>query len=229
MTISVMDLIFSFFAYVLSMDIYMTISVIALLVSCGALLVSVLTAWFATLSPAKLFGSLSCMTIWRLNGGTNSFSYFLAPTLWLRNLGAQPIVIDDMKLAFKNNSSDVIEGYPDSRLNLKAVEDPDHFGDYDNFILAGSKFNGFSLALKEGWQSQYIFLFSQKEFEKIKGLFEVDLLIRKNGSTVWESVLKQKFDFGQVPFHLQDLSQDGNKIVQTYSNSYKDRRHIILA
>ena len=201
-------------------------TITGLIFSILAFVVSGITAWYTTIGPAKLFGSLSCITIWRLNNGKVSPSYFLAPTLWIRNLGAQSIVIDDMKLVFKNDANEDIEGYPDSRINLKAMEDSQNFNDYSNLIRASSKFTGFSLASKEAWQSQYIFQFSKDAFEKMKGRFDVELLVRKNGKTTWKNILKQKFDFGKTPYHLQSMVQDGQLIVQTYSDSYKDRRSI---
>lgn len=132
--------------------------ILTLFISIVALVVSVLVGWYTSFKPAKVIGDISYVVIWRFSSNNDGVVTDVAvtPAFWLRNVGARPVIIKDLRLVFVLQDQLKYEVYPVSSVPLAAIENSTEFSDYGR-VATGSPFRGFSLTSSELWTSSYRF------------------------------------------------------------------------
>ncbi|BBO66099.1 hypothetical protein DSCA_00290 [Desulfosarcina alkanivorans] len=172
-----------------------------LIISIVALAASFLVPYLAYLRPAKVIGSISHVVTWRFSSLNNGkiTDKKLTPSFWLGNIGARPIIIEDIRLHLKDSNGIECNAYPVNSVPLEAINYSTEFNDYGKLSLGGP-FQGFSLAPSEKWQSTYNYSVKDDCFKKIRGLTNVYVEIKSKGKNIWEEVLNDKLLVGNNGF-----------------------------
>jgi len=168
-------------------------------------------AWKTTFRPARLVGLLSSLAIFRLQqpgSGVLSDVVFV-PLIWIRNLGARPAVVEDVRLTFTGAGGLRMYSYPGYTLTREDAlkKDLDRTLDGKREIFPGGDlFSGFSLSADEYWLKSYAFIFRDLgDLEKLIDTFEIKVEIRMQGETGWRQVFSDSIDFGHEPDHLRSF------------------------
>lgn len=163
-----------------------------------ALFVSIIVPWFTYFRPGKLTGSFSHVVLWRVssnNDGKVTDKKF-TPSFWLGNVGARPIIIEDLRLNFKDTFGSECKAYPVNSVPIEAINVPSEFNDYGGLTLGGP-FQGFSLAPSEHWQSSYHYNLQEECYQKIKGPTDIYVEVKSKGDVTWKVVVKDKLILGK--------------------------------
>jgi hypothetical protein len=144
-------------------------------------------AWKTTFRPAQLVGLLSSLAIFRLQqlGSGPLSDVVFVPLIWIRNLGARPAVVEDVRLRFTGEGGRRIYSYPGYTLTkedaLKKELDRTLDGKREIFP-GGDLFSGFSLSADEYWIKSYAFIFRDLgDLETLVNTFEIKVEIRMQG------------------------------------------------
>lgn len=174
-----------------------------LIISFFALLVSIGVPWFTHFRPAKLVGSISHVVMWRFSSNNNGkiTDKKLTPSFWLRNVGSRQIIIEDLRLHFKDANGTDCKAYPVSSVPIEAINLSSEFNEYGRLSLGGP-FQSFSLTPLEQWQSSYHYNLTEKCYKKLKGPTEIYVEIKSQGKNTWERVVKDKLLLGKMVFPL---------------------------
>jgi len=129
-----------------------------LIISTVALTVSLGSAWLTALRPARVIGDLSYLMLWRLSSNNDGVvtDTVVAPVFWLRNIGARPIIIADLRLVFTPPDGSRYVIHPVSSVPREAIEGSSEFHEYGR-LSTGSPFRSFSLVASEQWTSSHRF------------------------------------------------------------------------
>jgi hypothetical protein len=101
----------------------LTLDIISLCIAIVSLCSSVFFAWYYNFRPAKVVGSISYLTIWCFSDGQGQFtSRKLTPSFWLENVGACPVIIEDVRLRFKTEKGLEFVAYPNSTISFETTE-----------------------------------------------------------------------------------------------------------
>jgi len=174
---------------------------IASIVAILSLFIYIVYVWNSQLSPAKLTGSISYIVMWRFSSNNDGkvTDKKLTPSFWLGNIGARPIIIEDLRLNLKDSNGTECKAYPVNSVPIEAINLSSEFNEYGKLSLGGP-FQGFSLAPSEKWQSSYHYHLSEECYKKLKGPTEIYVEIKSQGKKAWERVLKDKLLLGKNGF-----------------------------
>lgn len=207
-------------------------SLIALIVSFFACAISGATAWFTILRPARISAVMPHCVMWQFSSWIGDrpsgdvVSRQMTPYLIIRNLGARPVIIEDLRIRFVTDQGDV-EAYPVSKVPNDVIEAPGNNRRKDG-LGEGAPFSGIILSPGEEWTNSYAFSMNVESYELLKGDVRIYVEIRKGGKEKWKEVLKDVFAFGAMPYHLRPLKGEGNVSgsmnAHVYSKRWNDAR-----
>jgi hypothetical protein len=172
-----------------------------LLISLFALLISIGVPYFTYFRPAKLVGSFSHVVMWRFSSNNDGrvTDKKLTPSFWLGNVGARPIIIEDLRLRFRDANGTECKAYPVTSVPVEAINLSSEFNEYGRLSLGGP-FQGFSLAPSEQWQSSYYYNLPEECYKKLKESTEIYVEIKSQGKNSWKKVMKDKLLLGKNGF-----------------------------
>lgn len=206
----------------------MDYSKIAIAVSIISLIISFYVAWHNSLKPAHIVGIFSHLTFWKFfNDKNEERDRCIVPRLWLRNIGAKPIIISSIKIVFKNKDTE-FEITPGCLIPAEAVDQPDRFNQYNQFGF-GQRFIGFCLAPLEDWRSYYRFNITSEQYKAIRGLVEIEIKIQIKKVSYFKCfegskckvINSTKIDFGTTPYHSQlNIPKSANCIMHAGVTSF---------
>jgi hypothetical protein len=141
---------------------------------------------------------------------------------WLRNVGARPIIVADLRLIFipTNGARHVV--YPVSSVPREAIEGPSEFHEYGR-LSTGSPFRSFSLVASEQWISSHRFGVSREVLQNLVGRVSIVIEVNSGVGNGWSPVVEDSLDFGTAPFHLQAML-GGAQSIPVYTQRWKLRR-----
>ena len=192
----------------------------------SALILSGWIAWYVHFKPANVVGSISYGILWQFSSNSDGkiTSQVFAPSFWLSNVGARPILIDDIRLRFKTGKDEEIYAYPTESIPLKAIEKSSQFAEY-GLLHLGGPFRGFSLTHSEVWTSSYSYSIPKDFYTKLIGSVNIFIEIKAQGKDKWIKRIEDTLEFGDSPIHLQPFPKSaGVKIISIYTNRWKDRK-----
>lgn len=175
------------------------LSIISICFSLVALIVSGLVAWHTTIGPAKLVGALPYIIVWSFYDHPESkvSDRRIVPNLWIRNIGARPIMIQDLRLIYHLNQEEQIISYPTNSIPVDAIESPSTFHDYGQLSMGHAPFVGFSLASMEKWQSNYSYHIGEEHYKKITGPIRISIQIKAQAEPRWIKVFEETIYFNR--------------------------------
>jgi hypothetical protein len=195
-----------------------------LIISFFALLVSIGVPYFTYFRPAKLIGSVSHVVMWRFSSNNDGqiTDKKLTPSFWLGNIGARSIIIEDLRLHFRDSNGIECNAYPVNSVPMEAINLSSEFNEYGRLSLGGP-FQGFSLAPSEKWQSSYQYHLPEECYDKLKGPTEISIEIKSQGKNDWERVLKDKLLLDKNGFSFGPMigAQESHPI---YTEKWKQRK-----
>lgn len=204
----------------------------ALLISGLSFVVSAIVAKKTIFKSAKIEGVMQHWHSWQFSSyqGKNPegivVSRLVTPNLKLRNHGAQPAIISDLRIKCITDKETVYL-YPREYVGDKFIDSPDttdrQIG-LGNFAL----FSGVMLSANEEWKNCYAFSAGKEKFEFLKGDIATEVQIRKGRNSKWQTVLKTVMEFGEAPLHLRpmatEMSKSGCIFGPVYSNEWRESR-----
>ena len=172
--------------------------IIPLILAFAALLVSIIVPWFTYFRPGQVTGSISHVVLWRFSSSNDGkvTDKKLTPSFWLGNVGARPIIIEDVRLIFRDTSGTECKAYPVNSVPIEAINLPSEFNDYGKLSLGGP-FQGFSLGPSEEWQSSYNYNLPEECYQNLKGPCDIFVEVKSKGENIWEMVVKDKLILGK--------------------------------
>lgn len=189
-----------------------------------SLIISIVAAWYTFLSPANLTGSISYLVLWRFSSNNDGkvTDRKLTPSFWIGNIGARPIIIEDIRVVFKSANGTECLAYPVCSVPLEAINSSGEFNQYGRLSLGGP-FRGFSLAHSEQWISSHHYNLSEECYNKLVGQIDISVEVKSQGNNRWENVIQDNVDFGKKPFHLQKMI-GGIQSIPIYTEKWKMRK-----
>jgi hypothetical protein len=205
---------------------------IAIAISIVALIISGITAWFTVLRPAKISAVMPHIVMWQFSSWIGDrptgdvVSRQMTPNLIIKNLGARPLIVEDLRIRFITDQGD-LEAYPVSKVPDDVIEAPGNNKRWDG-LGEGVPFSGIILSPGEEWTDFYAFSMNVKSYELLKDEVKTCVQIRKGGNEKWMTVIDDIFAFGSMPFHLRPLKGDntvsGSMNAHVYSKRWNDAR-----
>ena len=176
-------------------------NVTTLCISMLSLAISSLVAWHLHFKPAKIVGSMSYLKVWEfvVDSNGNVGNQKATPAFWIANVGARPILIEDIRLLFEKENGGSILAYPVNYVPLEAIEETENFNEYRRLSLGGP-FKGFALSPQEKWISSYNYQISKENFNDLKGEVKIKIQIKAGGNEKWKTVLEDLLLFGLGSF-----------------------------
>ena len=211
------------------MEVSDRLSIKAIAVAVLAFGISCTTAWFTTLRPAKISAVMPHCVMWQFSSWIEDrptgevVSRQMTPYLVMRNVGARPIVVEDLRLRFVSDGGEV-KAYPVSKVPFEVIVAPGT-NTRRHGLGEGAPFPGIILAAGEEWKNSYAFSMNLKSYEVLKEEVEINLEIREGGENEWKSILKDVFSFGLSPYHLQPLKTEDTVIGSMNAHVYSRRWH----
>lgn len=178
------------------------IATAALGVSLLALYVSARVAWDSRFRPGKLVGQLGTITLWTMqdNSTKKVTDFKLTPDFWIRNIGAKPLLIEDLRLRFATQHG-AFDAYP-----LGVIESDADLTRYIRYLREerifdwGKRFIGFGLTAGEVWDKRCVFSIPSAQGsthaswrERIVGSMNVEIAARFQGSSRWKVVICETY------------------------------------
>jgi len=177
------------------------ISLISAFVSICSFLVASYFAWRVNLSPPKLVGAFPYVIIWSFKGNDDKQSdEYLIPYTWLKNIGARPILVGDMRLTVYPQNGASFHLKPIHSVPLTAIEKPNTYSDFNLISLGEAPFSGFSISNSEQWKNTNAFPVSAAERALLKGKVKLVFEICKLGSNKYMLVLSENISFDDESF-----------------------------
>jgi len=209
------------------MEISDKLSGIAIAISIVALLISGTTAWFTVLRPAKISAVMPHCVMWQFSSWIGDrptgdvVSRLIVPDLIIKNLGARPLIVEDLRIRFITDQGD-LEAYPVSKVPVDVIEAPGNNKRWDG-LGEGAPFSGIILSPGEEWSNSYAFSMNVKSYNLLKGDVRTCIEIRKGGNVKWIEVLEDVFAFESMPFHLRPLKGDSTVSASMNAHVYSKR------
>jgi len=197
---------------------------IAIIIALFALCVSLGSAWYAHFKPAEIIANLPYIQFWAFSSKKdgNVTDRKITPALWLANIGARPILIEDIRIIFRIPGREEILSYPVNSVPEEAVTSPSEFHDYGRLTLGGP-FRGFQLTSEKDWFSSYNFSIRREKYESLKGDVNVIVQIKSSKDRNWKTIHSDVFEFGSHPYHLRMPQNAGAVHNPVYSSIWKKR------
>ena len=205
----------------------MSLNEAAIIIALLSLYVSIRVAWETSFRPAKIVAIMPHSVMWQFSSWKGDkptgdvVSRQMTPSLRIRNFGARPVVIEDLRIKFKTSSTTVF-AYPVNKVAEEIMEDTSN-NKYQHGLGHGSPFCGISLASNQEWKNSYAFSMNVKDYEALIDDVNVSVEIRKGGSDKWKSIHKDIFEFGSMPYHLRSLKTETTAAGSTISTVYSKR------
>ena len=180
----------------MSTDWPLTISLVGASVSLISLGLAARLAWLTKLAPPRLVGVASCLMLFSARSRTDTApEHFVVPILWLANLGAKPMLVQDAKLVVTTNDG-VSHHLPAVHsVPSEVVESAYSHDGYDAVHDGKAPFDGFVVAAGERWTNRYAFRWQGHGWEQLQGDGTVALWIRAVGDQTFRVALEQKIAF----------------------------------
>ncbi|MCX7139400.1 MAG: hypothetical protein NTW47_22990, partial [Proteobacteria bacterium] len=164
-------------------------------------------AWKTTFRPAQLVGLLSSLAIFRLKKSDSEAlsDVVLVPLIWIRNLGARPAVVEDVRLTFTGGGMRLFSypGYTFTKETALSKELDWTLDGKREIFPHEDLFSGFALSANEYWIKSYAFVFRDRgDLEKLAGMVGIEIEIRLQKEARWRQVFLDRIDFGRAPGHL---------------------------
>ena len=197
------------------------------IISIISLSVAIWVAWHVHLGPGKIIGSFSYLKIWQFQSDKDGSitDRKITPSFWLANVGARPVLIQDIRMVFLLENGNNYTTYPVNYVPLEAIEEKANFNEYGRLSFGGP-FIGFSLTNNERWVSSYNYNLKKNLFSELKGDIKVKIEVKLNGSNKWKNVLEDTLVFGVNPtlLQLENAKLGGVQSVQIHTKRWIDRR-----
>jgi len=211
----------------------MSLELGAFIFSFISILTSLLVARETVFKPAKMEAVMEHWTMWLFSSYKgdrptgNVVNIKVTPNLTIRNFGARPVIIKDIRIECIVEGA-VVHLYPSDYVSEKVVEIPNQ-NEKKRGLGQHSSFGGVMLAGKEAWRNAYAFTANRDVFQHLIGDIDVSVQIRTKGK-VWKEVAKNQFSFGSHPYHLRSLNDmgpgavAGTQISRVYSKEWEEAR-----
>jgi len=173
------------------------ISLISATVSIFSLFVASYLAWKTKFSPPKLVGSFPYVIIWSFDGGDKYKvgDEYLIPYIWVSNVGATPILIDEIRLTIHPNGGKRITLYPIHSVPIAAIERPNSYSDFEEIRIGEAPFMGFPISNGEQWKNVNAFHISTEDRALLKGHVKLVFEVRELNSKRYKPVITENIDF----------------------------------
>ena len=193
--------------------------VISTCIAIVSLLCSGFFAWYSNFKPAKVIGSISYFSIWcfSINSDGQITARYLTPAFWIENVGACPIIIEDIRLKFKTEKGLECVAYPNTLLATESIEN------LNNYSVKGGLFQSFILGNSQKWVSTYEYTLQDNFYENLTGTVEVFIEILDKKRQRWKMVIYDILEFGSKPLHLRMPSGCGQQMIPIYTKKSKLR------
>jgi hypothetical protein len=180
----------------------LSISDISFIVSALSLYVAMRVAWDTRFKPPKLVALLSRISVWERGCDSDSVNRtrLMLPTFWIRNLGARPAIISNLRLQFACGEGQTVVARPEGKFLVSMLTQDTNvtFREKDKDIFPidlDALFTGFCLVADEVWEANYSFQIADDEYQKIHGRVELRIQVYLHGSRCWKTIEKTTFDF----------------------------------
>lgn len=180
----------------------MNVSFISLAASALSLYVAIRVAWDTRFKPPKLIALLSQIRILERRGDPDSSNRvrIMLPALWIRNLGARPAIISDLRLQLACGGGQTVVARPEWKFSVSMLtEDTNHSfhekGEEIFPIDLDAFFTGFCLVAGEVWEANYSFRIEDDEYQQIHGRVELRIQVYLHGSGRWKTIEKTTINF----------------------------------
>ncbi len=199
----------------------------AIIISLASLYISVRIAWETIFRPARIVAVMPHCVMWQFSSWKGDrptgevVSRQITPYLRIRNFGAKPIVIEDLRISFVSKNS-CVRAYPVSKVSEDVIEAPGN-NQRQYGLGEGAPFSGIALSSNEEWKNSYAFSMNLKDYEILVGEVEVSVEIRVGGNKNWKVVHKDRFSFGTMPYHLRALKTETTTTGSTSNHVYSSR------
>jgi len=198
------------------------IATVSAVVAVGSLFVSAYLAWVTKIGPPRLLGMASCLALYTFTDerqGTKS--RFLAPAVWLTNVGARSMLVQGMRLTIQFDEGPAIELAPTHSVPSEAIEQLNTFSEYDQVRLGLSPFGGFAVLPGERWVNNYVFELSAEEFARFRGDGLLSLTVQKIGTRIFKVAISQKFSFEPHPYSWLRWAEVGPSVDYFYPVEFR--------
>ena len=204
------------------------VAIVSAAIAFLSFLVAARIAWRTRFAPAKLVGGLPYVLIWNLYDRDSSAieEYLVLPRLWLTNIGANPMLVEDIRIVIKVPSKEEVTIYPSYSVPSEAVHSSETFTDEDRLRLGLAPFAGFSVAAAANWESNLAFSVPPKKAEKFlrSGWASVSVEIKQQGRRKFTLILKQRIDFAKTEPDWLEWAGTGPSWGYYYSQALSERK-----
>jgi len=174
---------------------------LGLIISIVALAISGRIAWLTIFKPPVLVTFMSKIIVWELfeDDQPGEPERVLLPTLTIRNLGAKPAVISELRLQFEASDGGHVDARPESLFTSSLI-----FENENKYQSEGRKafpinfdefFNGFSLLSGELWSDKFAFRVPDQGFPRLSGKTKVIVQAKILGGDDWSTLKSTTIDF----------------------------------
>ena len=179
------------------------LSIASAIIAFISLIVSISVAWMTRFKPANLITLISRIDIWERNESDNNSAFgkkILIPYFWIRNLGAKPAIISDIRISIELENGNVVRAKPESEINISTLFEDSNFTffekDKESFPIDLEKlFSGFSLTARETWESKYYFYIKDNEYHMLKGKSILKTQVKLFKNDKWKTIDSVSIDF----------------------------------
>ncbi|MBV5306473.1 MAG: hypothetical protein J0652_07270 [Desulfobulbaceae bacterium] len=124
----------------------------------------------------------------------------MVPAFWIRNLGARPAIISDLRLQLAYGEGQTVVARPEGKFSFSGLTEDTNVSFYEKddkvFPLAlDALFTGFCLAADEVWEGNYSFRIEDDEYQQINGRMELCIQVYLHGSGRWKTIEKTTINF----------------------------------
>ena len=202
------------------------------LVACVALYVSLRVAWDTRFKPARIIAFFPSLASWKFNhtDGTSN-DVLVVPNVVLTNIGAQPAVVEDVRMKFTAPDGATILARADMSVPHKAIDQPgEFFGDSSSAnersrLMIGRPFSGLVLLQGATASLNYNFTSSDAKHANLVGLVNIDLQVWLRDSKKWKTVSTEYFEFSENFYApTEKKERKSTELLYARSKSRSDRQ-----
>lgn len=188
-----------------------TLSILSFALSCWV--------WWTTKgSPPKIVGAFRYTLLWSFfeqqKGSVNE--YLLVPSFWLLNLGAKPLLAEEMRLVICPDGTEAFELYPMHTVPAEAIHRPNTFSDFDTLRLGDAPASGFVIANSGNWNNNHAFPLTPLQRKALTGIVHIHIEIRALGAKEFKRYLSQKLNFSAEDFSWAKWLEAGGPLPEYY-------------
>jgi hypothetical protein len=178
-------------------------------------------AWVTKFSPPKLVGTFPHIIVWTFfdQRDQKPNGQFLVPFFWLSNIGARPMLVEDLRITFRPKDTESFLLYPTHSVPAEAIESPNIFSEYGLLHAGMAPFCGFAVPTSETWKCYYAFAISPKQRKPLIGLVQITVEVKRLGTRHFRRVLHDTFVFNQPSFSWERWAGVGGPSAEYYYSS----------